>query len=102
MISSQKPTAASSLIPSAKQSEKPSKVPSESPIIAKSVLPTANPSVPPSKPIFGPDTKCNYLGTSWKTITSEQKEAAIQLGYDECSWENPPFQNQDYIEYYPW
>jgi len=99
------PSAFPSLSPSVSKSLSPSvskSHPCEIPSKVSSVLQIANHSLPPSKPMFGPDTKCNYLGTSWKTITSEQKEAAIQLGYDECSWENPPFENQDYIEYKPW
>eukprot|EP00592_Proboscia_alata_P008310 CAMPEP_0194353772 /NCGR_PEP_ID=MMETSP0174-20130528/2019_1 /TAXON_ID=216777 /ORGANISM="Proboscia alata, Strain PI-D3" /LENGTH=244 /DNA_ID=CAMNT_0039122447 /DNA_START=353 /DNA_END=1087 /DNA_ORIENTATION=+ len=45
---------------------------------------------------------CGFLGTSWDTVPVVKKEAAINLGYSQCSWENPPFQNLDYVEYYPW
>jgi len=46
--------------------------------------------------------RCGFLGTSWDTVPTVEKEAAMNLGYDQCSWEYPPFQNLDYIEYYPW
>jgi len=46
-------------------------------------------------------SSCDLLGKKkWTDLSLSLKSAAISLGYDECSWDFPPYNNK--IEYQPW
>jgi len=44
--------------------------------------------------------QCNLLNSDWSELSTNVRNSAVLLGYDECSWEHHPFNND--IEYLSW